>query len=121
MNWTEQRYAEHMTRLNAQRETVLSRDEVPDPGPEAQLQSRCMHYCKERGWPCFHDRSKKVNTAGFPDLFIFLPEGRMAFIELKAAGGRLRTEQQELRRTLNWLGHTVHIVRSYKHFLEVVR
>ena len=33
---------------------------------------------------------------------------------------RWEEEQKELRLILNWLKHTVHVVRSYKRFLEIV-
>jgi len=118
MNWTEDQRDAYMAARHRGREAVSP--EIPDPGPEARLQSRCERYCREQGWPCFHDRSKKKNKPGFPDLFVFLPGGTMALIELKAAGGRLRTEQQALRRQMMYLGHTVHVVRSYKRFLDVL-
>lgn len=51
-------------------------------------------------------------TAGHPDLTIFLPTGRCAFIEYKAANGRLSPEQVERHKSLAAIGHTVEVVRS---------
>jgi len=117
MNWTKEQIVEYMARRKIQGNTLST--EIPDQGPESRLQANCLKYCKEHGWPVYHDWSRKKNQAGWPDLFVFLPEGRMVLIERKAAGGKLRTEQQRLKRTLAWLGHTVHVVRSFKKFLEV--
>jgi len=55
---------------------LIGPEDIPElstPGPEKALQQKVQDYCKENGWPCFHDRSKKVNTPGWPDCFIFLP------------------------------------------------
>ena len=95
--------------------------DTPDEGPENILQRKCLKYCKEYGYPVFHDYSRKKNEAGWPDLMIFLPEGHMCLIELKSGNAKLRKEQQELKRHLLYMGHRVYIVRSYVKFLEVVR
>jgi len=58
--------------------------------------------------------------AGFPDLFVFA-DHRVVLVELKAANGKLRKEQQELRRVLSWLGHTVHVCRSYAGFVRIIQ
>ena len=92
-----------------------------DAGPESRLQAKCLKYCRDHGWPCLHDRSKKKNEPGWPDLFIFMPEGRVQLIELKAGGGKLRKEQQALKINLSYLGHGVKVVKSYKRFLEVMK
>ncbi len=116
--WTEDQLEIYMTRFIAPEDPGL---DTPDEGPENILQGKCLKYCKEYGYPVFHDYSKKVNKAGWPDLFIFLPEGRMCLIELKSGDKKLRKEQQELKRHLLYMGHRVYIVRSYVKFLEVVR
>ena len=95
--------------------------EVPDTGPEKALQAKCLHYCQDHGYPVYHDWSRKRNQRGWMDLFIFLPEGRVELIELKGASGKLRTEQQQLHRNLMFLGHRVHVVKSFKRFLEIMK
>jgi hypothetical protein len=116
MRFSQEQYEEYMSRVRPQQPDA---PEVPDPGPEALLQAKCMKYCREHGYPFFHDRSRGCNNAGFPDLFIFL-ENRVVLIELKAANGKLRKKQQDLRRTLSWLGHTVHVCRSYSGFIKII-
>lgn len=50
--------------------------------------------------------------AGHPDLTIFLPGGRCAFIENKVGYGRLSPTQVERHAALRRLGHTVEVVRA---------
>jgi len=94
--------------------------EVPDTGPEKVLQAKCEAYCRRKGWPCFHDRSRKVNERGWPDLTIFMPEGRVELIELKGAAGKLRAEQQALHRQFMTLKHSIHVVKSFKRFIQIM-
>ena len=117
-NWTQDQVDEYMSRFTAPEDPGL---DTPDEGLESKLQKKCIDYCKEYGYPVFHDYSKKVNEAGWPDLFIFLENGRMCLIELKSGNKKLRKEQQDLKRHLLYMGHRVYIVRSYVKFLEVVR
>lgn len=51
-------------------------------------------------------------TAGHPDLTIFLPGGKVAMIENKAANGRLSPEQRERHAALAAIGHTVEMVKA---------
>lgn len=117
VRWKEEQFKEYMTKRNALRDDPL--EEKPDPGMESELQTKCLRYCKEHGFPVFHDYSRKKNPAGWADLFIFA-ENRVVLVELKSASGKLRKEQQELRRVLAWLGHKVHVVRSYVGFVRVM-
>jgi len=95
-------------------------DDIADPEPESKLQAKVIRYCKENGWPCFHDRSRKINEAGWPDCFIFLPNGHVVLIELKGVGGRMRSEQKALHLALRWLKHDVHVSRSFKKVVEII-
>ena len=116
MRWTKNDLTAYM--LSRQKQVDV--DDKPDPGPESKLQAKCEAYCKSNGWPCFHDRSRKSNQPGWPNLMIFMDNGRVELIELKAAGGKLRAEQQQLHRNLMFLGHRVHVVKSFKRFLEIM-
>ena len=95
-------------------------DDHPDHGPESRLQSRCEKWLRNHGYKYIHDRSRKKNQPGIPDLICFLPEGRVVCIELKSQKGELRKEQAEWKRILKYLKHEYHTVKSYKRFLEVV-
>jgi len=107
----------YMSRFAAPEDPCL---EIPDEGPEKRLQAKCLQYCQDQGYKAWHDWSRKKNKAGFPDLMIFMPEGRVRLVELKSAGRKLRKEQQEVSRHLLFLGHRVYVVRSFKRFLEVM-
>ena len=92
----------------------------PDPGPESALQKKCEDWLTARGWGYFHDRSRKKNKSGLPDLIIWAPECKTLQVELKAKGGRLLEEQVRFRQNIGRNGHVVHEVRSFKRFLEIV-
>jgi hypothetical protein len=95
-------------------------DDQPDPGPESKLQAKCEDWLRARGWPFFHDRSRKKNKRGIPDLVIFAPGAQVILIELKAKGGRLSDEQIRFRQTAGLNGHVVYECRSFKKFKEIV-
>lgn len=96
-------------------------DPPPDSGLERDLQAKIEEYCKEHGYPFFHDRSRKCNVPGFPDLVIALPGGRTLWIELKSKSGRLDSEQKRFRLMLLALGHEWHMCRSFRHFARIVQ
>jgi len=118
MRWTQEQLDEALAKQNVQPDLDLV--DIPDQGLESKLMAKCIKHCDEQGWPCWHDRSRRRNQPGWPDLFIFQPEGRLKLIETKAAKGVFSKDQQALHRTLAWLGHKVHQVRSYKRYLDVV-
>lgn len=49
---------------------------------------------------------------GMPDRIVLLPNGRLAFIELKAPGKKLRPLQEKRKRQLEALGFSVFVVDS---------
>lgn len=48
--------------------------------------------------------------AGFPDRIILAPDGRVAFVELKRPGGRVRPLQEATIRRLRALGFRVEVL-----------
>ena len=48
-----------------------------------------------------------VNFAGVPDRIVLLPNGMLAFVELKAPGKKMRPLQEKRKRQLMSLGFTV--------------
>ena len=121
MRWTEQEWEDYADGLRQARIRKDDDPEVPDAGPENKLLAKCLKYCKEHGYLAFHDYSKKSNQRGWPDLFIFMPEKKLVLVELKSASGRLGTEQRELKRHLMYLRFEVHVVKSYKRFVEIMK
>ena len=50
-------------------------------------------------------------VAGFPDIILILPEGRTAFFEVKAPGGRIAPVQDVFLTRMGALGHRCAVVR----------
>ena len=95
--------------------------EIPDPGPESELQRKAEEWLTERGYPFIHDRSRRKNKRGkILDLHIYLSQGRHVVIELKAKGKTMTDEQRETYRKILFLGHEIYEVRSFKRFLEIM-
>jgi hypothetical protein len=58
-------------------------------------------------------RLKKQGVkAGTPDIFVMLPEGRVAWLELKIKGGSLSPPQKAFRDTARKLGHHWAVART---------
>ena len=49
---------------------------------------------------------------GVPDRIVLMPDGKMAFVELKAPGKKMRPLQEKRKRTLEELGFLVFCVDS---------
>jgi len=112
---------EEVDAFNARRKGNLAMYHTDsDPGPESDLQDRIETWCRDNGFPFFHDRSRKCNEPGFPDLVIALRGGRTLWIELKSRNGKMRKEQEAWRLKLLHLSHEHHVIRSFKRFLEVI-
>lgn len=59
--------------------------------------------------------------AGVPDLCIVLPEGRMMWVEMKAAEGRVSKAQTELHEHFAELGHRILVAYSAEEALDKLR
>lgn len=51
-------------------------------------------------------------TAGVPDRIVFLPGGRVLFVELKRPGGQLSLLQERIHEVLRALGADVRVIDS---------
>jgi len=116
--WTQVQYENYVLKMAGS--YVDAAPSLTESISEHNLLVKCLQYCREKGYPVWHDWSRKKNEAGWPDLIVFLSKGRTCLIELKSSKGYLRTEQQALKRHLLFLGHTVYVVKSYKRFLEIL-
>jgi hypothetical protein len=98
-------------------------EDVPDGGKESVLAGKISKWAKTNGFPILNirqtQRVKSVIPVGWPDICLILP-GRVVFMELKSASGKLRKEQHDLAIQFAHLGNAIHVVRSYKRFLEIV-
>ena len=99
--------------------STLPKDKA-DSGPESKLQAKILKWAKDKGYPVFHDRSRKKNVPGWPDLTLCLPKGIVLFLELKSEKGVLRKEQEAIRQQIMYLKHDYFIVKSYKRFQEII-
>jgi hypothetical protein len=89
---------------------------------EADLHAFISDFCRERGWLAFHGSMahKAMRTLGEPDYTILADKGRVFLIEAKSKTGKLRREQLGLAKMAEKLGHKIHVVRSFKEFMEAV-
>lgn len=59
--------------------------------------------------------------AGAPDLICVGDQGKVAWLEVKAATGRLSPAQEDLHETLRRKGHAVAVVRSQDEAVQAMR
>lgn len=118
MRWTEEQLDEYL--MSKRLPTPPQSTETPDKGKESRLQAKIEQWCRDKAYPFFHDRSRKKNVAGWPDLTIVMPGSVVLFLELKSVKGVLRPEQAKIRQRMVFLKHNHHIVKSYRGFLKIV-
>ena len=58
---------------------------------------------------------------GVPDRIVLLPEGRIAFVELKAPGKKMRTLQVRRKEQLERLGFQVYCVDGIEQITEILK
>lgn len=93
--------------------------------PEAAIQRAIIARLKLSGIVCHHSPNAAKRTViggrrikqdgmitGWPDLTVVGPEGLVAFLEVKAPGGRLSAAQAEIGRMLIHMGHLWTVVHS---------
>lgn len=90
---------------------------------EKDLHRMILDECKQRGWYAVHSAMNcpTTNGIGVCDFIIYANNGRVFNVEAKNRVGKLSVAQQAFIFWLNKLGHTVHVVRSFKEFLEVAK
>ena len=77
---------------------------------EKQIEQKLVKAVKARG-----GIAPKFSSPGFdgvPDRIVLLPRGRIAFIELKAKGRKMRPLQVRRKRQLESLGFSVYCIDS---------
>ena len=89
---------------------------------EASLHEAIFDECRRRGWIALHGSmaERTCRTLGEPDFVILASGGRVIFVECKSRTGKLSPAQVALKFQAEKLGHTVHVVRSFKEFLELI-
>lgn len=66
---------------------------LPAVMTEKDWQTRVLDLARWRGWRVFHPYDSRRSAAGFPDL-VLVRGGRLLFIELKSATGRVSPSQR---------------------------
>jgi len=104
------------------RQTPINSD-VHGVSHEKELHNLILAECKRRGWLTIHARLDRPSTieVGTPDFVILAENGKVLFIECKTSRGKLRPEQQAFIAWANKLGHTVHVIRSFKDFQQLIQ
>ena len=108
-------YAARLARENPQ----------PSSGPgvdrESDLHAQIFDECRRRGWIALHGSmaERTHRTAGEPD-YILITDRGIYFIECKTRIGKLSIAQQAMIAHAAKLGHTIHVVRSFEEFLNIL-
>jgi len=122
---TAQDYAAYVARnlaRNAQGASKLGGEGQCPTGKEKLLQGEIRDECKRRGWIALTGSmaQRTLRTLGEPDFTIVASEGRVFLVECKTKTGKLSIEQLALAKQAACLGHTIHVVRSFVEFIELV-
>ena len=85
---------------------------------EREIERKLVNAVKERGGICWKFTSP--GTAGVPDRIVLMSKGRIAFVETKASGEKLRKLQEKRKRQLESLGFKVFCVDSVENIQKVI-
>ncbi len=90
---------------------------------EADLHDEILDDCRRRGWHAIHSRMDLPTTTGVgdPDFVIMADLGKVYFIECKSKTGKVTPAQAALQAQAMRLGHTVHVIRNMREYIEVVQ
>jgi len=120
LRWTQ----EQLDAYNAARR-VASLDALgyPLPGAESKavaeersLQHACEAWLTERGLWWHHDRDRRGEVAGVPDLLICY-SGLFIAVELKSKTGKVKPEQRDMMSAIRKSGGRTFVSRSLEEFI----
>jgi hypothetical protein len=77
---------------------------------EKEFQRGVLDWARLNGWLAYHPHDSRHSQAGFPDLTL-VRDGRLVFVELKTAAGRVSGAQAEWLAALEGAGCEVHVWR----------
>lgn len=86
---------------------------------EKDIEKKLTIAVREEGGIC--PKFVSPGTNGMPDRLVLLPDGHMAFVELKAPGERPRKIQLRRHAKLRTLGYRVYVVDGAEQIPEVIR
>ena len=85
---------------------------------ERKIEQRLVEEVKKRGGIC--PKFTSPGTDGMPDRIILLPNGRMAFVEVKAPGKKPRPLQLSRHELLRRLGFQVYVLDGEEQIGEIL-
>lgn len=85
---------------------------------EREIERKLVDAIKVKGGICW--KFVSPGTAGVPDRIILMPNGRIAFVELKAPGKEMRPLQVHRKRQLEALGIRVYCIDRKEQIAEVL-
>ena len=86
---------------------------------EEYIEQKLVKAVKKRGGMALKFVSPGLD--GVPDRIVLLPMGRMAFVELKAPGKKMRPLQVKRKRQLEALGFLVYCIDGVEQINEVLK
>ena len=111
-----------MTHRNSKKRTfscIRARGENEQPLSEKQIERKLVEAVRKSG-----GLAPKFVSPGFdgvPDRIVLLPEGRIAFVELKAPGKKMRSLQVRRKEQLERLGFQVYCVDGIEQITEILK
>ena len=85
---------------------------------EKEVEKKFVKAVKSEGGVCWKFTSPE--TAGVPDRIVLMPEGRIAFVELKAPGEKPRKLQLSRHRLLRRLGFKVYVLDALEDIEKII-
>ena len=86
---------------------------------EREIEGKLRDAVKAMGGVCWKFTSP--GTAGVPDRIILMPQGKMAFVELKAPGEKPRALQLSRHRLLKRLGFKVYVLDNTEDIKNIIK
>ncbi len=86
---------------------------------ERQIEQKLVKAVKEKGGLCWKFTSP--GTTGVPDRIVLMPEGHIAFVELKAPNKQLRVLQEYRMKQLITLGFPCYVIDNAMQIPSVIR
>ena len=112
--------------LRSHEARIGRREGLPQPqgdavDMESDLHTQIAAECRRRVWLAFHGAIGKRTrrTPGEPDFVIVAEFPRVLLIECKSKTGKPSDDQLSVRTWANKLGHQVHIISSFREFLDI--
>lgn len=85
---------------------------------EKEVEKKLVKAVKPEGGVCWKFTSPE--TAGVPDRIVLMPEGRIAFVEVKAPGEKPRKLQLSRHRLLRRLGFKVYVLDALEDIEKII-